>query len=160
MRSLWPWVSVLLVSLGAAASPAQTYTINLKAPPAVGKTVTIRDTDTDAEGSSLKFISPDGKTAYEGKPKTRELVYSITPLEPETSGGRPGKYKHVYEKATETVDGKTRKLSYHGRTLVFGRKDGVYRVGVVGDPPWTPGTWTNSSRRPTASTPGSTKTRR
>ncbi len=133
MRSLWPWASVFLASFAASAAPAQTYTINLKAPQAVGKTVTVRRTH--ADGGWLRFTYPDGKLAYEDKPKSRELVYSYTTLEPDTSSGRPGKCKIVYEKATETVGGKTRPLSYHGRTLVFDRKDGAYRVGVVGEPP-------------------------
>jgi hypothetical protein len=134
--SSWTWALAVLLWFGPATATAQTYVIKLNSKQTIGRTVTIRDTRT--ENGTLKFFFPDGKLAHEVPPKSRELIYTVTPLEEERSDRQSGKCKFVYEKATETIGGKTRNLSYHGRTLIFAQKDGVYRVGVVGEQPLDP----------------------
>jgi hypothetical protein len=125
-----------LVSLLCACctdAPAQTYVIKFKTYPATGMTVTIRDTS--KEGGSIKPLDQGDKPVNEIKPKTRELAYTQTILEREAGDAPAKKYKRSYEKATETEGGKTQKKSYQGRTLVFERKEGEIRAGVVGTPP-------------------------
>src|SRR5438093_10529147 len=102
----WSWASVVLFSACAAEAPAQTYTIKLKTYPDAGMSVTIRDTD--KESGSTKSFSADGKLLKEVKPKSKETVYTLTILERQKSDARAGKYKRVYEKATEAEEGKSR----------------------------------------------------
>jgi hypothetical protein len=125
--------SVILLSACAAEAAEQKYSIKLKTYPEAGKTVTVRDTDKDT--GSVKFFDPDGKLVNEVKPKIREKVYSITVLARKKSDAPAEKFTRVYEKATETENGKSKTLSYQGRTVVFELKEGKYWVGVVGKPP-------------------------
>jgi hypothetical protein len=137
MRPSYAWLATAVVFFGTAEASAQTYTIKINARDTIGTTRAYRETSSD--GGWLRFFRPDGKLALEdNKSKNRALVYSETILEGEGKDGRLGKFKIVYENARETVDGKPRPLSYHGRTLIFERKDGTYRVGVVGEPPLDP----------------------
>jgi hypothetical protein len=133
MRMLSSWVSAVVLATCTTAAEAQTYVIKLKTYPEAGMTVTIRDTQ--KETGSTKFFDSAGKMTDEIKPKDREMVYTLTILEREKSEGPASKYACFYDKATETQAGKTRIFSYEGRSVVFERKDGKYRVGVVGKPP-------------------------
>jgi hypothetical protein len=126
-------VALVLLPACVAQAPAQTYTIKLKTNPDAGMTVTIRDTEKGT--GSTKLFGPDGKLLQEIKPTSHELVYTLTILDRKKGDTRASRYKRVYEKARETEDGKSRNTSYHGRTVLFEQKDGVYRVGVAGKPP-------------------------
>jgi len=128
------WLLGVTAILIAAMTPvsAQTYTIKLKTYADEGKSVTYRNVE--EESGITKFLDADGKVVNEIKPKTTNTVYTETILSRGTGDGRAAKYVRVYEKATETQEGKARALSHQGRTVVFERKEGDYRIGVVGTP--------------------------
>ncbi len=128
-------VAVLGLASFAPLSAQETYAIKFKTYADEGKSFTVRNTSKDF--GSMKFIA-DGKVIDENKPKTQETVYTETVLQRGTGTGKPAKYVRVYEKASETEDGKTKVFSYRGRTVVFERKDNAYRVGVVGTPDLDP----------------------
>jgi hypothetical protein len=125
-------ISVPLLLACPLAAAAQTYTIKLKTYPDAGMTVTVRDTE-KATGS-MKIFDADGKLLNEAPAKGLERAYALTVLT-RKGNAPPEKYKRVYTKATETQGGKARALSYQGRTVVFEKKGGTFRVGVVGAPP-------------------------
>jgi hypothetical protein len=133
MRSDSFWTCLAVLALTGAVRAEDTYTIKLKHGPDVGKTVTVKYTETVTH--SDKVTDPDGKVIEDGKKHTItfEDVYTETVLE---KGGKvPNKFKRTHEKATRTVDGKTETRSYQGRTLVFEKKDGKFAVTPEGDKP-------------------------
>jgi hypothetical protein len=112
------------------AAETQTYTVKLKTHADVGMTVTIQNSR--KESGSTRLFAADGKLLSELQPESREVVYALTILKRKTSEAPPEQFKRVYQKATETIGGKTRTFSFQGRTVVFERKDGTYQVGVAG----------------------------
>jgi len=129
------WTALAAVVLTAGVRAEDTYTIKLKPAPDVGKTITVKDTETVTH--SDKVTDPDGNVSpiKDGKKHTVTVdeVYTETVLE---NGDKvPNKYKRTYEKATRKVDSKTEARSYEGRTLVFEKKDGKYTVTPEGDKP-------------------------
>jgi hypothetical protein len=133
MRLSWFWAAVVLPFACPAEGPAQRYHIKLKSNVDAGMTVTIRHTEKDS--GSMKLLDPKGKLHKKEIADGWESVYALTILQRKKSDGPAEKYKRVYEKATEMEEGKTRTLSYQGRTVVFERQGGVCRVGVAGKPP-------------------------
>jgi hypothetical protein len=124
---------ILFVSLSASLAYAQdAHTIKLKIDADVGKTTTYRSSDVST--GSMKFFDPDGKLLFEQKKEGHETFYRVTILERDKDG-KPTKFVRVYDKASEKEDGKTKTFSYQGRTVLFEKKDGKFRVGVAGDPP-------------------------
>jgi hypothetical protein len=128
-----PWLAVALLLACSLEASAQTYTIKLKSHPDAGKTVTVQVTD--KETTSTKTIDAKGKAQEEVAANSSETVYALTVLARKKGAEPPEKYTRAYVKATETDGGKTRAFSYQGRTVVFEKKDGKYRVGVVGKQP-------------------------
>ncbi len=128
------WLSATLLLACALEAPAQTYTIKLKSYPDAGMTVTVRHTEKETGSTKIFF---DGKLVKEELPKGHERAYALTVLVGKKGDAPPEKFKRVYTKATETQGGKTRALSYQGRTVVFEKKDGIpsgFGVDVVGAP--------------------------
>jgi hypothetical protein len=133
MRSHSFWAIAAVLALTAAARADDTYTIKLKHSPDVGKTVTVKDTDSNT--STTKIFDADGKALGEEMKKTQkdEQVYAETVLA--RGDKHPTKYKRTYEKATRTQDGKMTARSFEGLTLVFEEKDDKFTVTVEGDKP-------------------------
>jgi hypothetical protein len=126
------WTSVVVLAVLSGDALAQTYTIKLKSYPGKGMTVTVRDTD--KEQGSIKYYDATGQLVNEVKAKTRELVYADTTLERDKPDEPARLYKTVYTTAVETEAGEQTIKSYQGRTLLYERTDGKYRVGVAGMP--------------------------
>jgi len=126
--------AVLLLLLASIPQlSAQTYTIKSMPPQQVGKSVTVRIVEDKTRKS--KILDVDGKASDLGKSKLEDLVFTETILDRDDTKKKVTKFVRVYEKAKITEAGKTRPLSYEGRTLVFERsKDGVFFIGVVGKP--------------------------
>jgi hypothetical protein len=125
-------VSLPLFALASSLAHAQeTYTIQLKLDPGVGKTVTSRSHDVST--GSMKFFDADGKLLAEHKKEGSEDSYRLTVLEADKDG-QPTKFVRVYDKANEKEDGKTKTFSYQGRTVLFEKVDGKFRLGVAGEP--------------------------
>jgi hypothetical protein len=111
---------------------AQTYTIIFKTHQDVGKTVHVKKTQTETIHSLT--VESNGRQIRDDKTITSDIAYSVTLISNSKKDQSPKKYKHVYEKATETTFGKTNRLSYHGRELVFEKQNGEFRIGTVGQP--------------------------
>jgi hypothetical protein len=131
MRGFSFWACLAALSL-AAGAPAQTYTIQLKSGPDVGKSAVIKDSDsndmvTNVSDGAGKLIRDVKQT------EKHDETYTETIL---ARGDKSAtKYKRTYEKATRTRDGKTEARSYQGRTLHFEQKDGKFTVTAEGDKP-------------------------
>ena len=122
-----------VVTLLLAAVPAfagDSYTITIKAHPDVGKTV--RYTSTSTETGSMRGFGGDGKLMFEDKKDGGEESYRSTYLALGKDGS-PTRLVRVYEKATETRNGKTTPLSRQGRTFLLERVGTKPRVSVVGE---------------------------
>lgn len=123
-------LSALIFPLAVASANAQiTYDIKLKMTAGVGQTTTNKYSDTDS--GSAKFLDPQGNLIDEVKPEVAviELCTTVLAVGPE---GRATKFLRSYKKASYSKDGKNLTRSYGGRTLLFEKKDGQYRIGVVG----------------------------
>src|SRR5262249_15840907 len=66
-----------------------------------------------------------------------ETTYKETILDRDKDG-KPTAYVRVYEKATKVENEKAQTVSYHGRTVLFEKVDGKFRIGVIGEPPLDP----------------------
>ena len=128
--------TLLALIPGLAFGADETYSIKLKLEVSAGRTATYRSSSIQTAGS-MKFFSPDGKLLEESKKEGGERVYKVTVFERD-KGGKATRYIRVYEKATEMEDGKTKTLSYQGRTVLFERVDGKVRIGVAGEPALDP----------------------
>jgi hypothetical protein len=127
----------LILTLLAAAVVApvladDAVTIKIKIDADVGKTVTFRSTDVST--GSMKFFQPPGKLLFEQKKEGSETSYRDTVLERDKDG-KATRFVRVYDKASEQEDGKMKTFSYQGRTVLFEKKDGKFRLGVAGEPP-------------------------
>jgi hypothetical protein len=118
--------------LAANARGQDSYTIRLKFDGDIGKTIAYHSSLTSA--GSIKAFDANNKLIFERKPEGDVIAYRVTVLDRDTDG-RATRYIRVYEKATETADGKATTLSYQGRTVLFEKVDGKFRIGVVGEPP-------------------------
>jgi hypothetical protein len=126
-------LAMLALVLTASTGQAQeSYTIKLKIDADVGRTMTFRSSLVSS--GSIKVFDANNKLINERKPEGDEMAHRVTVLDRDKDG-KPTKYVRVYEKATEKDDGKTKALSYQGRTALFEKVDGKFRVGVVGEPP-------------------------
>jgi hypothetical protein len=133
MRLSGPWLIVVLLSACSLEAAPPTYTIKFKTQPDTGMTVTIRDSEN--ETGSMRAFGADGKLLNEEKPKSHEVIYTVTVLQRKKTGALANKAKRVYEKATESEGGKARTFTYQGRTVVIEQKGNAYHVGVDGKPP-------------------------
>jgi hypothetical protein len=124
-------VSFVLASVGLIHAE-DAYTLKFKLFPDIGKTTTFRSSDISS--GSMQYFDADGKLLGERKREGDETVYRATVLERDKDG-MATRFIRVYEKATEKEDGKTKTFSYQGRTLLFEKVDGKFRIGVVGEPP-------------------------
>jgi hypothetical protein len=131
MRSIITTVCVLLTASFGHAQDR--YSIKLKINHDVGKTITYRSMYVPT--GSMKFFDTDGKLLGEDKNEENETSYRTTVFVRDDKEGTATKFVRVYDKALEKEGGKARTFSYHGRTLLFEKRDGKFRVGVVGEPP-------------------------
>ncbi len=133
MRTSWFGAVVAVLALAASGRAEDGYTIKLKHGPDVGKTITIKNTETRSVTS--KVTDSDGNVLDKGTKhtQTEDEVYTETVL---AKGDKYAtRYKRAYEKATRTRDGKTEARSFQGRTLVFEEKGGKFTVTAEGDKP-------------------------
>lgn len=123
---------LLAAALTSAAGAQDRHAIKIKVDVDRGRSVTHQAT---ASGSvSMKAFDAEGKQLFEKSMEGSETVYRLTVLEADKDG-RATKYLVAYDKAIEKEDGKTKAYSYQGRTVLFEKKDGKFRIGVAGDPP-------------------------
>ena len=134
MRTNPVLVGLALCLFAGATLAEEKYTIKLKTDPDVGKTITVQSRSTDENSSVVKILGPDGKLVKTFGPKASDTKYSLAVL---SRKGQDEIVTRAYETASKSEDGKNRALSYQGRTVVFEKKDGVVRVGVVGKPSLT-----------------------
>jgi hypothetical protein len=127
MRSLTSVVLLVVASLGRADD---TYTIKVKVGIDPGRTATYRET-VKGEGS-VKGYDSAGKLLSERKREGMETVFRGTLLEADKDG-KAKRFLRVYETATETDDGKKKAFSYQGRTILFEKVDGKFRLGLAGE---------------------------
>jgi hypothetical protein len=125
-------VLLLAVLIPAGLRAEDTHPLKIRIDVGANRTVTDRDTSTGT--ASMRAYDRDGKLVGERKFEGSECGSRTTVLEVDKDG-RATRYLRTYDKATEKADGKTRTLSYQGRTVLFEKKDGRFRLGVVGDPP-------------------------
>jgi hypothetical protein len=123
---------LLFAFLVVPAYADETYTIKVKVDSDVGKTIVYRSANKDT--GSMKVFDADGKLLLNREKEGEETVYRSTMLERDKNG-KAKKYVRVYEKDSETENGKTKTLSQQGRTVVFEKVGDKFRIGVVGEPP-------------------------
>ncbi len=129
MHRVFPATLVLVFGLAAAAQ-AQTYKIQLKEYPDVGKKITQTGTETSKE--SVKVTVMGMVVKDESKTKVKNITYTEETV---TKGdGRPKAFKKTFTKATVTADGKTEKLPYEDRTILFEKKGEGYTAKAEGEP--------------------------
>jgi hypothetical protein len=131
--------TIMFTALAALAAPSayaqETYSIKLKLDAEVGKSTTFR---TSNKGSgAVRVFDPEGKQIMEIKKEGDERIYRSTILERDKNGAAT-RYIRVYEKATEKENGMIKTYSYQGRTVLFEKTDGKFRLGVAGEPPLDP----------------------
>jgi hypothetical protein len=133
MRSFSLWAAVAALALAAGARGEDAYTIKLKHAPEVGKTITVKESNSKTQ--TTKLTDGEGNVLEAAKKTTEAVaeVYTETVLEMGDKAAK--KYKRTYEKATRTRDGKAEARSYEGRTLLFEEKDGKYTVTAEGGKP-------------------------
>jgi hypothetical protein len=133
MRSNSFWAIAAALALTAGARAEDSYTLKLKQTADVGKTITVKNTDSTT--AVIKITDADGKAVGTDMKKTQkdEEVYTETVLA--RGDNHATKYKRTYEKATRTVDGKAAARSFEGLTLLFEEKDGKFTVTVEGNKP-------------------------
>lgn len=125
-----PVVTLLLAVLAVPAFADDSYTIKIKTDPDVGKTVLV--TSKSTETGSMKGFGGDGKLLFEDKKEGAEDSYRSTYL----ARGKDAaltRVVRVYEKATETRNGKTVPQSHQGRTFLLERVGTRPRVSVAGE---------------------------
>lgn len=124
------WYSLGLVLLIAAPVAAQeTFTIKIKDNPDQGKMVS--STETEKNSGTIKVLDTEGNVLDTQKQdETEEKVYTVTVLEKGEKA--PKKYSQKFEKATKTVNGETRTLTYEGATIIYEKKGDKYEVSVEG----------------------------
>jgi hypothetical protein len=120
--------AALLVAAGLAHGQDA---INIKVKiPAEGEVGQVEKTET--VDAATKVVDATGKAVVDEKHKTVSTsVYKETILKCEPKKN-PTKMERVYEKATETTDGKTVTLPYQGKTVVIEKKDGTFHFTVDG----------------------------
>src|SRR5262245_12055229 len=133
MRAIFSSLIVVLATTTGRCDDTHDIRIKLKIDP--GRTVTYKETV--KESGSLKSFDVDGKLVFERQREGSETAHRLTVLETDKDG-KVTKYVRTYNAATEKENGKTKTFSYHGRTLLFEKVDGKFRVGVVGEPPLDP----------------------
>lgn len=130
MRSI---ISVMFVFLTAPFGHAQDkHSIKFKIDTDVGKRITYRSFDIST--GSMKFFRADGKLVSEHKNERSETSYRTTVFERDKDGTAT-KFVRAYDKALKKESGNTKTLSYRGRTLLFEKRDGKFRIGVIDEPP-------------------------
>jgi hypothetical protein len=126
---------MLLTVCAAALAPCalvadESYTIKIKRNPAVGKSVTVRDSIRSI--NRTKITAPDGKVLLDGKASkdVREEEYTETTLE----GGKPAprQFKRFYRKASIDRGKGPVAEPREGKVVVFELKDGKYQVSLEG----------------------------
>jgi hypothetical protein len=126
-------------ALAVLAVPAvradEAYVIKLKLDVEKGLTMTYHSL---VKGSKELNVSNAGpKDLAETIKSEDETIYKQTALECDSSG-YPTVWVRVYEKATSNENGKAAVASYQGRTVLFAKIDGKFRVGVMGEPQLDP----------------------
>jgi hypothetical protein len=118
------WLAVVVVPLVALAANAQSYTIQIKAHPAEGKTFTA--TETSLMNVKLSLAQDGNVLIDEKKVESEEREYIEKVL---LAGDKqPKKFTRTYAKAAKGAEGLLDKLSYAGKTITFERKGDAYEV--------------------------------
>jgi hypothetical protein len=108
----------------------ETHVIKFKYDVDTGRTIQFRSAD--VETGSMRAFDAEGKKTFEASKEGGEISYRSTVLERDKEG-KVTKYVRVYEKANEKEDGKVKTFSYEGKTILYEKIDGKFRIGVVGD---------------------------
>jgi hypothetical protein len=137
------WACLAALTLTAAGTRAQEFTIKFKHGSDPGKSVVVKETN--KETTSYTVSDANGKVRRGKEAGTTEEVYTETVLEKGDKQSK--KFKRIYEKASRIVDGEKAQLPYEGRTIVFELKDGKYEAAAEGKPAVDPQVLDGLARR-------------
>jgi hypothetical protein len=116
--------ALVVLPLTAAGAQAQSYTIQVKAHPAEGKSFTASEKSTMKISFSLAMggnvLMEEKKVEGEEKHFTQKVLVA--------GDKAPKKFSRTYAKALKGEEGALDKLSYAGKTIVFERKGDGYEA--------------------------------
>jgi hypothetical protein len=128
MRILSLAALVALLWGPVTAQDGESYTIKLKKP-AAGQITTVDSVEQSLE--QVKVADNNGNIQQEkDEKKGHDYVYKQTILE--VKGDKGTRLKREYQKATATEDGKPKKLSYDGKTVLIEKKGDKYTFRIEG----------------------------
>jgi len=120
----------LAVLVGAAQG--QEYTLKFKSYPDKGQTFVVKESD---KGTTTSKIDVNGMTVNDDKKTAKEIEYDLKVVKP--GDPKPAEFTRTYAKAENNENGKTTKLPYAGRTIIFTLNKDEYKVTAEGEPSLT-----------------------
>jgi hypothetical protein len=122
------------LALSSAATRADDETFTIKSPKQVGKGESLKVSDKTAVKAKSTVSDDNGNSMDNSKQITLNRVYVDKTLEVDAKTKRRTKFTRTYEKATDVEGDESTKKPYHGRTIVYEKSEGKWKLTGEGKP--------------------------